>query len=101
MTVPGEVIMLTRTVHWYHAAVLAAAVAALAARPAPASTCTFSTPTGAKDKAGETVSANAVVTTANGQITVTLQNLLVNQKSIGQNISGVYITLGTAPTGSP
>jgi hypothetical protein len=79
---------------------MAAAVAALtfAPRAVLANTCTFSSPSGSTDKAGETVNASAVVTTGNGTITITLQNLLVNQKSIGQNVSGVFVTLDNAPS---
>jgi hypothetical protein len=74
---------------------------ALAASVAGAgyTTYEFMTPTGSTDTAGEPVSAMAMVTLHDGgTITVSLTNLISNQTSIGQNVSGFYITLGSTPS---
>src|SRR5438270_5932562 len=47
----------------------------------------LSTPAGSTDAAGEPVSAAAHVVTSTDTVAVTLQNLTVNPRSIGENIS--------------
>jgi hypothetical protein len=66
----------------------------------PGSTIDLATPLGARDAAGEPVSATAVVQTAADSVTVTLENLIVNQRSIGQNLSdfGFQLSGGTTAT---
>src|SRR5438046_10409798 len=57
---------------------------------------TFTTPTGSLDSAGDPVSAQAVFVTGNGTLSITLSNLLVNQKDVGQNISDLFFTLNNS-----
>jgi len=83
-------------------AVVASAAAVLFLGPgAGADSIFLSTPSGSVDAAGEPVTATAHVVTAMNAVTVTLQNLTVNPRSIGQNISdfGFHLTNGiTAAT---
>jgi hypothetical protein len=65
---------------------------------AGAETINLSTPVGSVDSAGDPVSATAVVMTGDGTVTVTLQNLLVNQKDVGQNISDIGFQLSSGTT---
>jgi len=58
----------------------------------------FDTIAGGVDLAGEAVKAEASFTTGNGTITINLKNLIVNQKSIGQNVSDLLFTVGGAPS---
>ena len=50
------------------------------------------------DAAGDSVNAKAIVTLSGSILSVTLQNLLVNQKDVGQNISDVFIQLSSTPS---
>jgi hypothetical protein len=79
---------------------VAAAALAVLAGTARADTIYLSTAAGATDSVGDPVSATAVVTTGTNSVTVTLQNLLVNQKDVGQNISdfGFQLSSGTTAT---
>jgi len=63
-----------------------------------ASTIIYVTPTGSTDSVGETVAANATITTGNGTVTVVLTNLLANTKSAGQLLSDFMFTLSVTPT---
>lgn len=62
-------------------------------------TATFVTGSGATDAAGDPVNAQAVFTTSGDMLTITLTNLLVNQLSVGQNISDLFFTLNNVTTG--
>jgi len=63
-------------------------------------TTTFNTVAGATDAAGEPVNAQVVFTTSADMLTITLTNLIVNQKSVGQNISDLFFSLaGSGATG--
>ena len=57
---------------------------------------TFTTGAGSTDSAGDPVSAQAVFVTGNGTLSITLSNLLVNQKDVGQNISDLFFTLNNS-----
>jgi hypothetical protein len=61
-----------------------------------AGTFTFSTPSGSTDGAGDPVSASATFTTGANSLTITLSNLLVNQKDAGQLVSDLFFTLDAA-----
>lgn len=80
---------------------IACALFALACSVSFASSITFITPVGAKDTAGDPVSAMAVVTiSANGVISVSLSNLLGGANSIkdaGQLLSDFSFTLSSTP----
>jgi hypothetical protein len=65
---------------------------------ASALTITYQTASTAKDSAGDAVSAEAIFTTSQNTLTITLVNLLVDQKDVGQNISDLYFTLGSSAT---
>ena len=64
-----------------------------------AGTFTFVTPSGATDAAGDPVNAEAIFTTSAGMLSITLQNLLVNQKDVGQNISDLFFTFNNVTAG--
>jgi hypothetical protein len=68
------------------------AVSLALALPATAATDTFITPTGASTGDGA-VDASAMFVTGPGTITVTLNDLLANPKSVGQLISDLDFTL--------
>src|SRR5947207_13309128 len=57
---------------------------------------TFTTGAGSTDSAGDPVSAQAGFVTGNGTLSITLSNLLVNQKDVGQNISELCFTLNNS-----
>ena len=57
------------------------------------SSITLFTGPGATDSAGEPVDASATFDISAGTVKITLNNLIVNQKSIGQNISDVLFSL--------
>jgi hypothetical protein len=61
-----------------------------------AGTSTFSTPSGSTDTAGDPVSASATFTTGANSLTITLSNLLANQKDAGQLVSDLFFTLDAA-----
>jgi hypothetical protein len=75
-----------------------ASIYALAVQPAAAGLVTFLTPAGSTS-GGQTVSAEADITTAAGSITVVLKNLLSPSQiiSASQSISDLSFTLGNAP----
>jgi hypothetical protein len=64
---------------------------------AKANTFTFFTPAGSTS-GGEAVSASATFTTSADTVDITLQNLIVNQKSISQNISDLFFSVSTGAT---
>jgi hypothetical protein len=66
---------------------------------AQASVITASTTAGAVND-GLPVSAEAVFTTAAGSLEIVLRNLVVDPKSVSQNISGLYFELGAPITGA-
>lgn len=80
-----------QTLSWVAALVVTAAV--LAPGSASAATIVFTTGPGDTDSAGEPVSASAAFTTGTNTVTIDLRNLIVNQKSIGQNVSDLFFTL--------
>jgi len=63
-----------------------------------ANSYTFTTPGGSVDSAGDPVNASASFTTGNGTLSISLSNLLVNQKDVGQNISDLFFTLSSNST---
>ena len=65
---------------------------------AHASTVTFVTPTGSTESGGNPVNASATFTTSDGQIAVTLTDLLANPATIAQLISDLSLTLSTGQT---
>jgi hypothetical protein len=64
-----------------------------------AGTFTFSTAPGATETGGNAVNAQAIFTTGNGTLEITLNNLLVNPKTVAQNISDLFFTLNNVTTG--
>ena len=60
---------------------------------------TFVTPGGSTDTAGEAVNAQAIFTPGNGTLSITLDNLIVNQKSVGQDLSDLFFTLSNVTAG--
>jgi hypothetical protein len=70
--------------------------ALLCSSAALASTDTF-TATGTSS-GGETQNASASFLTGAGTLTITLNNLISNPKSIGQDISGIFFTLSNGAT---
>ena len=58
----------------------------------------FNTIAGGTDSAGEPVNASASFTTGTNSITINLQNLIVNQRSIGQNVSDLLFTVSGSPS---
>lgn len=56
-------------------------------------TTTFVTGSGATDSAGEPVNAQVVFTTSANSLSITLTNLIVNQKSAGQLVSDLFFSL--------
>lgn len=62
---------------------------------------TFQTAAGATESGGNPVSASANITTANGTMTITLNNLLVNPTTVAQNLSDFsFVLSGTTSLGS-
>jgi len=78
-------------------ALLLASASILFCSAGHANTFTFSTPGGETNGAGEAVNASTTITTGTNSLSVSLTNNLINQKSVGQNISDLLIFL----TGSP
>lgn len=77
---------------------IALSCGAFAVSSASAATIGFSTPTTATDAAGEAVNASASFVTGAGTLSITLQNLLVGQKSVGQNLSDLSFKISTGQT---
>jgi hypothetical protein len=75
----------------------AALCTGLATAPAKADVYMFG---GSGSGSDGSVSATAQITTSVNSLSVTLTDLLANPTSIGQTLSGVIITLATAPTGA-
>lgn len=79
-------------------AVLALLCSFAALSPAAAATITFATDAGSQ-VTGQPVSAQVTFVTSDGQISVLLENLLVDPTSVSQNVSGLWFTLAPAPAG--
>src|ERR1044071_4562728 len=65
---------------------------------ASAATVVATTPSGATDSVGDAVSAKATFVTSLDTVVVTLENLLVEQKDVGQNVTDVKFSLSTGQT---
>lgn len=76
---------------------LACVTTAASGGTAAASTVTYMTPTGSTN-AGQPVDATAMFTTSTDQITVVLNNLIVNPTAVSQNISDLLFTVSTGQT---
>lgn len=84
---------------WTIRGILTVLAASLVLAPAAeASISTYTTSAGSTDSAGDPVSATATFTTGAASLTVTLQNLLVNQKDVGQALSDLGFTFDTGQT---
>lgn len=84
---------------WTIRGILTVLAASLVLAPAAeASFSTYVTPVGSTDTAGDPVSATATFTTGTNSLTVTLQNLLNNQKDVGQALSDLGFTFDTGQT---
>lgn len=63
------------------------------------STITYQTSSGATEASdGNAVDAQAIFTTSLNTLTITLNNLEVDQRTVGQNISDLFFTLGSSAT---
>jgi hypothetical protein len=80
---------------------LALSVLLLFAPAADALILSYGTPAGAKDAAGDPVSARADVSTTGGVLTITLTNSLNDPHAAGQLLSDFGFTLASAKTGLP
>lgn len=67
---------------------------------ADANMITVATPVGATELGGNPVNAQAVITTSQDAITITLANLFVNPTTVAQNLSGLFFTLAPGLTGT-
>jgi len=85
---------LPRTVAFVAALLLVGAAAA----PAHAGLFVFTMASPVNSSDGP-IQAEADITTGNGTITVVLKNLITNEVSIGQAISGIQFTVSPSPTG--
>jgi hypothetical protein len=74
------------------------ALLAFAPGAASANFQTFDTIVTGVDSAGDAVKAEATFTTGDGTITITLQNLIVNQTDVGQNVSDLLFNVSGSPT---
>ena len=74
-------------------------VAILCASAAFAGTFTFSTAPNATEGGGNAVDAQAIFTTGNGTLEITLNNLLVNPRTVAQNISDLFFSLNNVRSG--
>jgi len=84
---------------WTICGILTVLAASLVLAPAAeASISTYVTGPGSTDTAGDPVSATATFTTGTNSLTVTLQNLLTNQKDVGQALSDLGFTFDTLQT---
>jgi hypothetical protein len=73
---------------------LVVACLALAFSPAAfAGSFTFVTPAGSMSALDGPVNAQAVFTTGAGTLSISLSNLIVNQTSVGQNLSDLFFTI--------
>jgi hypothetical protein len=71
------------------------------ASTASATSVSFVTPTTATDSAKEPVNAKVTFTTSANTVTIVLQNLQLNEKSVGQNLSSLLFTIdGGQKTGT-
>jgi hypothetical protein len=78
---------------------LVLACLALVCSPAAfAGSYTFVTASGATESGGNAVSAQVDFTTGANTLTISLTNLIVNQKTVAQNISDLFFTLGSNAT---
>lgn len=73
--------------------IFAASVILLAGQAAMANTITFVTPPGAVDWAGDSVSAQATLTTSGNTLSIALTNLQQNEKNVGQALTGFSVAL--------
>src|ERR1700675_3046854 len=94
-----EAFFVTVSRSWTIHGILTVLAASLVLAPAAeASISTYVTAAGSTDTAGDPVSATATFTTGTNSLTVTLQNLLANQKDVGQAISDLGFTFNTLQT---
>ena len=61
---------------------------------ASANSYTFATASGATESGGNAVDASATFTTSANTVTISVDNLIVNQTTVAQNISDLFFTLG-------
>src|SRR5882724_6125670 len=61
---------------------------------------TFETAPGATESGGNPVDAQAIFTTGNGSLQITLNNLLANPTTVAQNISDLFFSLSGVTTGT-
>lgn len=61
-------------------------------------TVTYQTASGATESGGNAVAASAVFTTSANTLSITLNNLIVDQTTVAQNISDIYFTLNNQAT---
>lgn len=73
-------------------------VGMLCAFGASAMTISYQTASGATEIGGNQVSAQAIFTTGANTLNITLNNLVVNPKTVAQNISDLYFTLDGGST---
>jgi hypothetical protein len=81
--------MFRKTLSTFFTSVAVLACLGWAATPAEAVPLTFQTATGATDSAGEPINAKATFTLGTNTITVALTNLIVDQTSVGQNVTAL------------
>jgi hypothetical protein len=79
--------------------IFAALAVTLSTRPARATSFTFNTLPG-DTTSSLPISASATFDVEADTLKVTLSNLVVDQTSVGQNVSNIYFTLGNFTTGS-
>jgi hypothetical protein len=79
-------------------AALVGLIVNVSVQAAHASTVTFVTPAGSTESGGNPVNASATFTTSDGQIAVTLTDLLANPTTVAQLISDLSLTLSTGQT---
>jgi hypothetical protein len=60
----------------------------------------YETPSSATDPAKEPVNALAQFDYTNGSLTLTLYNLIADQRSVGQNLSEIYFSFGALESGA-
>jgi hypothetical protein len=74
---------------------------ALGGRPVEGGSITYMTPNGSNESGGNPVDATATFTTSANVITVVVNNLEMNPKTVAQNISDLFFTVSTGQkTGS-
>jgi hypothetical protein len=78
--------------------ILAVMAVCLLALGANATLMTFTTPTGATESGGNPVDASAIFATSTDTVTITLNNLLANPKTVAQLISDISFGLSSGQT---